>query len=115
MLRYNFMVTPYGDSLERAHVVSGFQRKIQSFQLPGVPADSIGHHWTSAAIVRVYQRTRAPSLHRKDRVSHTHRISQHTDANPLYIWGPFTSDMSRQVHEALLDDDPRPVSPRNAA
>ena len=95
-------------ALERAHVVSGFQRKIESFQLPGVPTDSIGHHWTSAAIVRVYHRSRAPSLHRKDRVSHTHRISQHTDANPLYIWGPFTSDMSRQVHEALLDADPRP-------
>ena len=95
--------------LERAHVVSGFQRKLALLALPGVPTDSIGHHWTSAAIVRVYHNPRSPVLPAMDRVSHTHRMAGPTEANPLYIWGPFTSDMSRQLHAALLDDGVRPL------
>ena len=88
---------------ERAHVVSGFQRKIGSLELPGVPTTSIGHHWTSAVIMRVYHSKRKFALPKTDKVSHTHRIAGHTDANPLYIWGPFTTDMSRQIHEAMHD------------
>ena len=72
--------------MERAHVVSGFQRKLQTLQLPGVPTDSIGHHWTSAVIMRVYHKKRTPSVPKADKVSHTHRIAHKAGANPLYVW-----------------------------
>lgn len=47
--------------MERAHVVSGFQRKLETLHLPGVRTDSIGHHWTSAVIIRIYHKPRTPS------------------------------------------------------
>jgi hypothetical protein len=72
--------------MERAHVVSGFQKKIGTLQLPGVPTDSIGHHWTSAVIMRVYHKKRTPSVPKADKVSHTHRIAHKAGANPLYVW-----------------------------
>ena len=50
-----------------------------------------------------------PPVPKTDKVSHTHRIAHLQANNPLYIWGPFTSDMSRQVYDALLDDEHRPL------
>ena len=88
--------------LERAHVVTGFERRLPNFTLPDVPATSIGHHFTSAAIVRVYHERRCPVLGSKDKISHTHRILENlAEPHRLHVWGPFVDDIGQQVHEGL--------------
>ena len=90
---------------ERAHVVTGFERRIANVELPGVPTESIGHHFTSAAVIRVYHKKRAPSLCKRDTISHTHRMQAAVEQHPLHVWGPFIDD----VRAASLHFNPRPA------
>jgi len=87
--------------LERAHVVTGFEKRIKNFHLPDVPADSIGHHFTSGAIVRVYHDKRSPILSTRDHISHTHRIQMAVEQHPLNVWGPFIDDIGQQAFKSL--------------
>lgn len=114
--------------MERAHVVTGFQKRLPGLALPGMPptaqaapgagrtsppAQSPGLQagWSCAAVVRVYHTPRSPVVQRKDRISHTHRVAESNmkadgvNGAPLHIWGPFTSDMSRQVYDAIHGAD----------
>ena len=84
--------------IERAHVVTGFQKRVVNFSLPDVPADSIGHHFTSAAVIRVYHQQRSPTICKRDDISHTHRMQAAVEKFPLHVWGPFIDDIGQQVY-----------------
>ena len=90
--------------LERSHVVTGFERRLPNFRLPDVPDGSIGAHFTSGAVVRVYHEKRCPVLSSMDPISHTHRIQEAAEQFPLHVWGPFPDDIGQQVYERLQGD-----------
>ena len=75
-----------------------------NFSLPDVPTDSIGHHFTSAAIIRVYHEKRSPTICKRDAVSHTHRMQAAVEQWPLHVWGPFIDDIGQQVSESMWGD-----------
>jgi len=93
---------------ESAHVFTCFEnRNDATIHRPGENP----FEWTVGSVVRVFRKKRKLRLGAKDPISHTARIFDAPRSElDMTAWGPFHSDMSAHIKEALLDQDgPTPI------